>query len=159
MLSLQFFDEITFTATAQQITSTSSSSLIPSFYDTDEFTNEQRFQLCRRSARLLMRQKIRVELLEHTATGMASEYYVLLRRSNRKTSEVFVQAFDCPTEPKIYIHFNKKEKERKPWVILKDSHVQQRYVNILSSAVRIFGSTFNKHNLRNMTSKQVRVYS
>lgn len=82
--------------------------VIPSLYDTEELSEDQRLQMCRRGIQTVP--EMNFQISEDASSGL-SKYYAVITRSQRKTDDptknlTFMQAFECPTEPKIYIHVN-----------------------------------------------------
>lgn len=123
-------------ATADAITSAKSKSIQPSLFDTDELLEEQRFHICRRAMQPVL--ELGVRMLENTLTGKSKYYTVytqaeLSNQEKPKYDEDFMQLFDCPTEPKMYVYINGFGGKNTIWAILKESEIdrQRLFFNIM----------------------------
>ena len=68
----------------------------------------------------MFHQVVEVQLLKNEATG-TSKYYVI----DYKSKSQIVQAFDCPTKPKMYIHDYNTWIGHKLMVIIQENDFEQ----------------------------------
>jgi hypothetical protein len=115
---------IVISADVEKITSQSSTSINASLYDTDEFLEEQRLQMCRRAIRTAP--EIDAKLFENIVTGMNKYYAITLTQEKGAPIDVILQAFDCPSQPKFYVYINAYEDKHNLWAIVKENDLTKR---------------------------------
>ena len=150
---LVFSDEIKLTSTAIRV------KIENSLLDADEFTEKERFEICKKTLPML---GACIKLVEGTRTSL-SRYYILQRSgtSPEMSSEAessnaggivqgIVQAFQCPTDPKIYIHVNyQKHAGPTVWIMMREPVEQYSnftYIGFqLKTFLDIIRGAFNFH--------------
>lgn len=113
----------------EKIISASRDNIKISVYDTDELPEEQRRHLCRKAVQTAS-EVADVKFLKNPKTSMSKYYSVITTSNDRRetppSSEDFIQAFECPTEPKIYVHVSGFEKSHTLWTIMRKSVSERR---------------------------------
>lgn len=131
---------------------TSPSDIQISLYDTDELSEELRLQMCESGMQIILDMDVR--FVKNRKTG-TSKYYVVdtgmcTQVNNAIKQPILIQAFDCPTAPKIYIHINNCLKRGHTfWTIINESEFTLRpafdimgYTIVLVKSIEVYNGKY-----------------
>ena len=105
------------------INQTNRQNLEESAINTNRFKETKRQQMCHTA--LETTSQTDIKYLENTKTGVQKYYAVDVEPAEESETEssllhLIVEAFQCPTEPALYLHVNDEEDGLIVWIIMKD---------------------------------------